>query len=247
MNACFPYCWGDRRGFRKARIVARPERRHQRNRLADQFRGRDEAVRRRCAAGIGVGEHRPPGLAGPRTQPTEPTVPVEPGRAGGYRPWAQLLARTFAVDVLTCSRCQGRLKQLAMVTDPASVGRDLAVTGEPEVLRRSPGPGPPYWKSRVLRRRALGQEDGGTHGVGRTTAPDDRGGRSSAPGRGRDRRVRPPEARSSRSKRSRRDRGVRANRGGRPRVRELPRGSRLINLRPLGRTRPMARRAYKIL
>lgn len=86
--------------------------------------------------------------------------------AGGYRPWAELLARTFAVDVLECSRCQGRMRLLAMVTEPASIARYLAPTGEAtEVPRRSPGRGPPYWKSQVLRPRVLGDEDGcGSHG-----------------------------------------------------------------------------------
>ena len=47
-----------------------------------------------------------------------------------------------------------------MVEDPANVARFLAAVSEPtEVPRRSPGRGPPYWKSRVLRRQALGEED----------------------------------------------------------------------------------------
>jgi len=49
-----------------------------------------------------------------------------------------------------------------MVTEPASIARYLAATGEAtEVPRRSPGRGPPYWKSQVLRRRVLGDEDRG--------------------------------------------------------------------------------------
>ena len=52
-----------------------------------------------------------------------------------------------------------------MVTDLASVARYLAATGEAtEVPRRSPGRGPPYWKSLVLRRKALGDEDGWSGG-----------------------------------------------------------------------------------
>ena len=40
--------------------------------------------------------------------------------------------------------------------------RFLATVGEAtEVPPRSPGRGPPYWKSRVLRRQALGEEDDG--------------------------------------------------------------------------------------
>ena len=47
-----------------------------------------------------------------------------------------------------------------MVEDPARVAHFLAAVGEAtEVPRRSPGRGPPYWKSRVLRRQALGEEE----------------------------------------------------------------------------------------
>ena len=73
--------------------------------------------------------------------------------------------RTFGVDVLECPRCQGRMRLLAMLTEPASIARHLAATGEAvDVPRRSPGRGPPYWKSHVLRRQVLGDEDGcGSH------------------------------------------------------------------------------------
>jgi Putative transposase len=97
--------------------------------------------------------------------PQAAAVGDKPGRsdhAGGYRPWAELLARTFSVDVLACPRCQGRMKRLALVKGPASIARYLATVGEAtEVPRRSPGRGPPYWKSRVLRRQVLGDEDEG--------------------------------------------------------------------------------------
>ena len=44
------------------------------------------------------------------------------------------------------------MKLLALVKNPASIARYLATVGEAtEVPRRSPGRGPPYWKSRVLR------------------------------------------------------------------------------------------------
>ena len=69
----------------------------------------------------------------------------KPGHAGAYRPWAELLARTFAVDVLACPRCQGRMKLLALVKNPAIISRTLATVGEAaEVPRRTPGRGPPY-------------------------------------------------------------------------------------------------------
>ena len=44
--------------------------------------------------------------------------PGRPDHAGAYRPWAELLARTFAVDVLACPKCQGRMRLLAMVGRP---------------------------------------------------------------------------------------------------------------------------------
>jgi hypothetical protein len=99
-------------------------------------------------------------IAPPRA-PVEPTAATEdaktPKRAGSYRPWAELLKRTFGVDVLECPNCTGRMKLIAMVTEPKSVERYLARIGElTHVPGRSPSRGPPYWKSVVLRRRALG-------------------------------------------------------------------------------------------
>jgi Putative transposase len=92
--------------------------------------------------------------------PADGQRPRRPEGAPSYRPWAKLLARTFAVDVLACPKCHGRMRLLAMVEDPANVARFLATVGEAtEVPPRSPGRGPPYGKSRVLRRQALGEED----------------------------------------------------------------------------------------
>jgi hypothetical protein len=53
------------------------------------------------------------------------------------------------------------MRLLAIVEEPSRIARDLAALGEPtEVPSRSPGRGPPYWKSRVLRRQVLGDEEG---------------------------------------------------------------------------------------
>ena len=66
----------------------------------------------------------------------------------------------LAVDVLACPTCQGRMKLLGLVKGPAGIARTPAAAGEAtEVPRRSPGRGPPYWKSRVLRGQVLGEED----------------------------------------------------------------------------------------
>jgi hypothetical protein len=52
---------------------------------------------------------------------------------------------------------------LAVVKNPVSIARYLAAAGElTDVPDRSPPRTPPYWKSQVLRRQALGDEgDGG--------------------------------------------------------------------------------------
>jgi len=70
--------------------------------------------------------------------------------------------RTFAVDVLVCPSCQGRMRLLAVVKNPVSIARYLAATSElTEVPGRSLPRAPPYWKSQVLRRQALGDEGHG--------------------------------------------------------------------------------------
>jgi len=50
-----------------------------------------------------------------------------------------------------------------VIKDPAQVARYRAAVGEATKLpRRCPGRGPPYWKSRVLRRQVLGDEEEGS-------------------------------------------------------------------------------------
>ena len=39
--------------------------------------------------------------------------------------WAALLRRTFEVDVLACAKCGGRLKVMAVITEPEPVRRVL--------------------------------------------------------------------------------------------------------------------------
>ena len=91
---------------------------------------------------------------------------LAPERAGKkkrrrrYRTWAELLARTFGVDALACPVCQGRMRLVAVLRNPARIARFLASIGEPtELPRRSPSRGPQYWKSRVLRRMATGHDE----------------------------------------------------------------------------------------
>ena len=64
------------------------------------------------------------------------------------------------------------MKLLGLVKDAASIARTLAAAGEAtQVPRRTPGRGPPYWKSRVLRRQVLEDEqDCGSPGDGAAEA-----------------------------------------------------------------------------
>ena len=57
----------------------------------------------------------------PPRHPRTARGPPRPPGAPSYRPWAELLARTFAVDVLACPKCHGRMRLLAMVEEPANV------------------------------------------------------------------------------------------------------------------------------
>jgi hypothetical protein len=92
----------------------------------------------------------------PASQVDERDAPV-PERRSNYRPWAELLMRTFDFDVLSCPSCGGRMRRLALVTDSKSVARYLRAVGElTDVPRRSPSRGPPFWKSTVLRQKVLG-------------------------------------------------------------------------------------------
>jgi hypothetical protein len=51
------------------------------------------------------------------------------------------------------------MKLLAMVTRSESITRYLANIGEPiSVPERAPNRGPPYWKSTVLRKKALADQ-----------------------------------------------------------------------------------------
>ena len=64
---------------------------------------------------------------------------------GRYRPWAELLKRTFSFDVLACPDCGSRLRLVAMMTEAASITRYLRALGERvEAPSRSPPRGPPY-------------------------------------------------------------------------------------------------------
>jgi hypothetical protein len=96
----------------------------------------------------------------PASPPANDAETETPKRGGSrYRPWAELLQRCFSIDVLSCPGCGGRMRLVALVTDPKSTQRFLRGLGEStDGPVRAPARGPPYWKSRVLRRVAGGDE-----------------------------------------------------------------------------------------
>jgi hypothetical protein len=95
----------------------------------------------------------PKPIVAPEPLAGESPEPKEAAAGSRYRPWAELLKRCFSIDVLTCTGCGGRMRLVALVTEPASVRRFLRGLGETtDAPARAPARGPPYWKSRVLRR-----------------------------------------------------------------------------------------------
>jgi hypothetical protein len=67
-----------------------------------------------------------------------------PSRHGAYQ-WAELMRRTFGLDVLACPRCGGRLRLVALIENASVVQRILRHLGlptevlEPRPARASPG------------------------------------------------------------------------------------------------------------
>jgi len=59
------------------------------------------------------------------SQPANDSPSSKPAR----HPWAQLLKRTFAVDVLVCPKCSGKMKLVQMATTPGDIHKGLAKAG----------------------------------------------------------------------------------------------------------------------
>jgi hypothetical protein len=73
---------------------------------------------------------------------------------GPYRPYAELMCRTFQIDVEICPDCGGGLKLRALVIEAHNIERLLRHIGEPlEPPKRAPARDPPYFRSQVLRRK----------------------------------------------------------------------------------------------
>jgi hypothetical protein len=82
-----------------------------------------------------------------------------PRSRSSYRPWAELLKRTFGIDVEQCPSCGGRMRLVALVTAAHSIARILSHLGEPtQPPARAPARGPPYFASRAVRRKQGAQQ-----------------------------------------------------------------------------------------
>jgi hypothetical protein len=82
-------------------------------------------------------------------EPTASTAPLAAGPDGtGVKSsprawsWAALMHRAFAIDVLACAHCGGRLRLIATLHDPAVIRKILAHLALAH-SGQSPGPAPP--------------------------------------------------------------------------------------------------------
>jgi len=55
-----------------------------------------------------------------QTHPDDETKPAPSPRTANKR-WAELIFRIYEVDPLTCTRCGGRMKVIAFITDPGAI------------------------------------------------------------------------------------------------------------------------------
>jgi hypothetical protein len=90
---------------------------------------------------------------------TGPSVDTLPPLRARRLDWAALLARVWAVDVLRCPRCDGKMRVIAALSDPTVVARVLAHLDLPTAL---PCPAParaPPWSEDELNQGELDLDD----------------------------------------------------------------------------------------
>lgn len=78
--------------------------------------------------------------AQPSVERDEDTGRGGPSRPGAYQ-WAELMQRTFGLDVLACPRCGGRLRLVALIEQASVVQRILRHLGLPAEVPEPPPPG----------------------------------------------------------------------------------------------------------
>ncbi len=82
----------------------------------------------------------------PVKPPATPAEPDKPARSSRYIPWAELLRRTFTIDV-KCERCHGPLRLIALIKTETIIKRILGAmhlpTEPPQLHHPRPPPGSP--------------------------------------------------------------------------------------------------------
>jgi hypothetical protein len=105
----------------------------------------------RADASTPPGGAAPADAPGPSTDSRAPTTPRSPPAPAGYtRPayyaWAELLRRTFAIDVLDCPDCGGRLRLLSTIADRTVIEKILRHLGLPvDVPQPARARAPAWW------------------------------------------------------------------------------------------------------
>jgi hypothetical protein len=94
----------------------------------------------------------------PQPEAAEDVDDEEPKKKGcRYWPWAELMARSFDLDVKKCTSCGARMKLVALVQEKQSLARFMKMLGEPiDAPPRAPARDPPYYRSAVVRRLVAG-------------------------------------------------------------------------------------------
>ena len=83
---------------------------------------------------------RSPGLGSQAKPPDEGST--KQARQSRH-PWAWLLQRVFAADVMTCPRCRGAMRLVKIANTPDEVAQVLAKLGLGPLFNRPPRPRPP--------------------------------------------------------------------------------------------------------
>jgi hypothetical protein len=80
----------------------------------------------------------------PETDDVDDGKSTEPEDGPRYYTWAELMRRTFDIDVMMCEQCGGRMQLLALIEDPAVIKKILEHLGLPtEPPRPRPARPPP--------------------------------------------------------------------------------------------------------
>jgi hypothetical protein len=94
------------------------------------------------------------------TLPIPPDKLLPPTHRCKYRPYLELLRRTFPEDLAACTSCGGKMKLIALVKDHDSIRRYLRGTGEPDELpTMAPPRAPPFFTTSMRIHQPPAQSD----------------------------------------------------------------------------------------